>query len=243
MIRYIPERYILSDNARIYYQRYGEGVPLILLHGNHQTSQCFQRQIAYFSSFMEVIAIDSRGHGKSELQTKRLTLDTIAKDTIRILEKLNLSKCFILGFSDGGNVGLKIAMEAPERLYGIVCIGSNLNPRGLKWWFYGLVIAGYALIYPFHKWSLLNGTFQKLSLIAFEPNLTEEQLRNIALPALIVTGDHDYIKQSHSISISESLPKGELFIIKGGKHNVLVKNHILLNQRVKCFFDKTINLY
>ncbi len=232
------EAYIVSQKAKIFYQCYGEGFPIILLHGNHQNRNSFRKQIEYFSDRFQVIAVDSRGHGQSELQTKKLTLNLMAEDVHTLLDQLGIEHCYLIGFSDGGNVALQLGLTAQEHLMGIVCIGSNLSLEGLKWWFRWSVRTAHFLLGLFQKIGRLDLTTQKIALVAKTQSLNPEVLQNIEIPVLVVTGEHDIVKRDHSMCIVKNLSRGELFVVSGGGHNVLVKKHENLNANIMNFFNQ-----
>ena len=99
------------DTVTLAYMEKGEGEPLILLHGNGENSEYFEYQIEFFSRYYRVIAVDSRGHGRSERGSGELTLQRIADDLFEFMNQLSIEKANLLGFSDGGNIALLFALK------------------------------------------------------------------------------------------------------------------------------------
>lgn len=108
--------FTIINGNKIYYETYGEGEPLLLLHGNQQSIGVFKDQISEFSKYYKVIAVDTRGQGKSEAGEKAYSYDLFANDMITLLEQLKIEKTNIVGWSDGGNTGLIMAMQHPSKI-------------------------------------------------------------------------------------------------------------------------------
>ena len=117
---------------KLYYRECGKGQPMILLHGNGEDSTYFENQIRFFSKKYRVIAIDTRGHGKSPRGTRPFTVEQFAKDLKGFLDEKRLRHIILLGFSDGGNVALTFSLRYPEYVDRLILNGANLNPLGVK---------------------------------------------------------------------------------------------------------------
>ena len=104
----------------------GCGRPLILLHGNGNSSRYFKKQIRYFSAKFRVIAVDTRGHGKSPRGEGPFTMERFADDLKIFMEEMGIEKADILGFSDGANIALIFALRWPER--GVVAVFMVVAP-------------------------------------------------------------------------------------------------------------------
>jgi pimeloyl-ACP methyl ester carboxylesterase len=140
MVYYI-ELYLRRQfiNINLYYKEKGKGEVLVLLHGNSDNSNYFVNQIEYFKDQYRVIAIDTRGHGKSPRGDMPFTISQFADDLNNFLNKLNIDKITLLGFSDGANIGMKFALKYPEKLNALILDGGNLNKEVSKF----LVKKGY----------------------------------------------------------------------------------------------------
>ena len=111
--------YLTTSGAEIYYEQYGSGTPLLILHGNSQSLAVFYPFLRTFLPDFQVILMDSRGHGRSRLSVHTalhgFSTEDMADDVIALLNHLHLSSVHLLGFSDGANIGLEIACKYPER--------------------------------------------------------------------------------------------------------------------------------
>lgn len=127
--------YLTTSGAEIYYEQYGSGTPLLILHGNSQSLAVFYPFLRAFLTDFQVILTDSRGHGRSRLSVRTalhgFSTEDMADDVIALLDHLHLSSVHLLGFSDGANIGLEIACKYPERLRSLICISANASPDGL----------------------------------------------------------------------------------------------------------------
>ena len=127
--------YLTTSGAEIYYEQYGCGTPLLILHGNSQSLAVFYPFLRTFLPDFQVILMDSRGHGRSRLSVHTalhgFSTKDMADDVIALLNHLHLSSVHLLGFSDGANIGLEIACKYPERLKKLICISANASPDGL----------------------------------------------------------------------------------------------------------------
>lgn len=126
-------KYIDLKDAKIYYEEYGKGQPLILLHGNNGSISDFSKQIPFFAKNYRVIAVDTRGQGRStDLTQDAYSYEKFASDLYQVIKSLNLEQVDIIGWSDGGNTALIFNYEHPEMVNRIVTIGANMNPAGVK---------------------------------------------------------------------------------------------------------------
>ena len=116
----------------LYKRQKGIGIPFILLHGNGEDGNYFKHQIDYFSNNYRMIAVDTRGHGKSPRGNAPFTMEQFAEDLNNLLIKSDISQAIILGFSDGANIAMKYAIKYPEKIKALILNGGNLNTRGVK---------------------------------------------------------------------------------------------------------------
>ena len=116
------------------YQQYGEGFPLVLLHGNGEDGSYFANQFGPFSHFFRVIAVDTRGHGGTPRGEAPFTIDQFAEDLKRFLDEQGIDRCHLLGFSDGGNIAMAFALKYPEYIQRLVINGGNLYHQGMCQW-------------------------------------------------------------------------------------------------------------
>ena len=206
----------------------GEGQPLILLHGNGEDSKYFTHQISHFSKKYCILAIDTRGHGKSPRGDKPFTIKQFAEDLNDFLNENGIAKAIILGFSDGGNIALEFAMKYPERVEKLLLNGANLFPSGVKPLYQWPIEIGYRIAKLFSKKSekALRNT-EMLGLMVNEPHIDPYELAALTMPVLVVAGTKDMIKESHTRLIYKSLPNAQLTFIEG--------DHFVANKRPEMF--------
>ena len=194
------------NNLNIYYEVYGEGKPIILLHGNSETHEIFDKLIDKLKDNYKVYAIDSRCHGKSE-DTIYISYNLMRDDIIGFIQKLNIEKPILYGFSDGGIIGLLIAIKEPDILSKLIVSGANLNPKGMK-----------TVMRIFIKLVCLFSKDKLFKMMLKEPNISIEELKTIRIPTVVLAGEKDVIKLKHTKQISGNIQNSKLEIIKNENH-------------------------
>lgn len=221
------------DNIKLHYTEHGSGEPLILLHGNGEDSSYFERQIAFFQNRYRVIAVDTRGHGKSPRGTAPLTLNQFADDLRAFMDELNIASAHILGFSDGANVAMLFALAHPTRVKSLVLNGGNLFPEGLTEQTRREIDEEYEQAVAANDECLL----ELLRLMIDEPQIDPVQLSELSIPTLVVAGTDDMIEETHTRLIAESIPNAQLTLIEG-THFVAFENPDAFNRVVSEFLVK-----
>lgn len=217
-------------DIKLNYIQKGAGETLILLHGNGENSDYFKNQIEYFSKNYNVLAIDSRGHGKTSIGTKPFTLSQFADDLKNFLDNRSLTSVNILGFSDGANMALIFALRYPMYAKRLILNGANLYPSGVK-------LKHNIPTYFSYLFSPLEHKKKLMKLMISEPNLNSSQLHNITNDTLVIAGKFDMIKESHTKLIANSLPNSTLKIIDGD-HFIAQSNALVFNSVVEDFLKK-----
>ena len=226
------------DTVTLAYIEKGEGEPLILLHGNGENSEYFEYQIEFFSRYYRVIAVDSRGHGRSERGSGELTLQRIADDLFEFMNQISIEKANLLGFSDGGNIALLFALKHQEKIRKLIVNGANLDTKGVLAVFQAGVVAGHALLsLPARKSPEANLKREILSLMIGQPDITTDELSSVTVPTLVLAGTHDVIKRKHTEKIFSSLPDSRLCLIKGD-HMIARRNAEDFNKTVYKFLTE-----
>ncbi|SEK88845.1 alpha/beta fold hydrolase [Carnobacterium iners] len=231
---------ILINEDSLFCHVSGKGDPLLLLHGNEEDHTIFNNQIAYFSKFYQVFALDSRGHGRSDHGKNLLTFEKIVSDIIHVLDYFHLEKTAIIGFSDGGNVGLYLASHYPERVAELVVVGANYRPEGLRKKDFLQV----KLLYGYLKWV---GTISKskqrrkevIDLMWHQIKLNDNDLKRITTRTLIVVGENDVIQKSHTKKINDLIVKSILITLPETTHFLMIEKPDLFNSLVKDFLLET----
>lgn len=218
-----------------HYIEKGEGFPLILLHGNGEDCSYFEHQIEPFAQHFRVIAIDTRGHGQTPRGEAPFTIRQFAEDLLAFMDEHGIAKAHILGFSDGGNIAMVFALAHPERVEKLILNGANLDATGVKRKIQIPIEIGYRIACLFAKRSAkAKSNAEMLGLMVNDPNVKPEELSQIKCPTLVIAGDNDMIKDSHTRLIAKSIPNAELAIIPGS-HFVANKNPQPFNETVLRF--------
>ena len=234
-------KYVELNGANIYYEEYGEGEPLLIIHANSGNIESMANQIDYFKSKYRVIAADNRGHGKSELNTDSLTYEQIESDWHELVKHLELDSVNILGWSDGGILGLKIAISGKTKVKKLVTMGANLRPdtTAVRAWAVREINKMRQMINMAIQMgdTSVNWELQKqlMGLLLEQPNIPVNDLKKIEAKTLIMAGDEDIIKNSHTVEIYENIPNAHLCIMPGETHYTPYNSPDMFNMLVDDF--------
>ena len=221
----------------LYYQEKGNKDPFILLHGNGENASYFKHQIDYFSDRYRVIALDTRGHGKSPRGTKPFTIEQFSCDLYDFMESLEIASAVILGFSDGANIAMKFAIKYPNKVKALILNGGNLNPKGVKRTTQIPIEIGYKIARRFAlKSADAKRNAEMLGLMVNEPDIALRELSKITAPTLVICGSNDMIKESHTKEIAENIPNAILVIMRGN-HFIANKRYAAFNKEVEAFLQ------
>lgn len=210
------------------YIEQGTGSPLILLHGNGEDVSYFEHQMEPFSEHFRVIAIDTRGHGKTPRGAAPFTIRQFADDLLAFMDAHAIEKADILGFSDGGNIAMVFAMKYPQRVGRLILDGANLDTGGVRRSIQLSIDIGYLIAKLFaRKDPEARKKAELLGLMVHDPNVRPEELSCIQAPTLVVAGTKDMIKESHTRLIASSIPGASLAILPG--------DHFVANQNPEAF--------
>lgn len=235
--------YLETDGIKLYYEKYGSGDPVLLIHGNGQSIADMHNQIAHFSKDNQVIVVDTRGHGKSGLGDGQLTYVQMAADYNALLNHLDVSDANIIGWSDGGIITLLLAIHYPDKVGKFATMGANLRPDDSA-----IDPEVGPILAPLNvmvdemiaskdtstDWKLQR---QLLDLLTSQPNISLKSVQSIQAPGLIIAGDKDIIRGQHSLQIFENLPNAHLAIMPGQTHWAPVNDPQGFNRLVETFFD------
>ena len=216
---------ILVNNVNLYYEEYGNGQPIILLHGNQETHEIFDKLIDKLKDNYKVYAIDSRCHGKSENPID-ISYDLMCDDIIDFIKKLNIEKPILYGFSDGGIVGLLIAIKEPNLLSNLIISGANITPDVLT--FFDNMIT--KLFYFFTR-------SKYIKIMLDEPNIPLRDLKKINIPVHVLAGEKDVIKYEHIKLIADNISNSTLEIIKNENHGSYIIHSDKLYEIIKKYIN------
>ncbi len=215
-------------NIDNYYIEKGTGFPLILLHGNGEDCAYFEHQISFFSEKFRVIALDTRGHGKTPRGERAFTIAQFADDLYSFMIKHGIYKAHILGFSDGANIAIKFALKYPMFIEKLILNGANLYPAGVKRSVQLPIELGYRLYSCFSKISnKAKVNAEMLGLMVNDPNIAENELKEIKNKCLVIAGTKDLIIEQHTRLIAKNISNSKLIFIEG--------DHFIANKRQEEF--------
>lgn len=208
-----------SAGADIYYKIRGQGFPLIFLHGNGEDHTIFDPHVRYFSRYYQTIQIDSRGHGRSSHGKGTLTIEQMAEDVFAVMDALLIRRAAVIGFSDGANIGMQMAVLDQERLTALIAVGGNAFPGGLR---PGVYVPMWVQYQFYRIASFLSSEYARKKelyrLMVREPLLSGKKLEKVEIPVLILTGNKDMISIRHSRQIHQMFRNSELRIFRGADH-------------------------
>jgi pimeloyl-ACP methyl ester carboxylesterase len=221
-----------------FYIEKGQGKPLILLHGNGDSSDYFRGQIDEFAREFHVIALDTRGHGRTPRGEMPFTIRQFADDLRGFLDVRGIDRANILGFSDGGNIAMIFAMRYPERVDRLILNGANLNTAGVKRIVQVPIELGYRIARKkADKSDSARKNAEMLGLMVNDPNVDPKELSAIRAKTLVIAGTRDLIKASQTRQIAAGIPDAELVWIKGD-HFIARKNPGDYNRAVLAFLQE-----
>lgn len=216
----------------LYYEIYGSGKPLVFLHGNGGSIKSSSARIEYFKKLFKVIVVDSREHGKSVDSGKTpLTYTQMAADMAALLDSLNLDSTYVFGQSDGGILGLLLAIHYPQKVSKVATFGANLFP-GKK----AVFTEVDKMVRDTLRVTKDDRTRQLYSLLAYQPNISVNDLKKIKCQVLIMCGDRDVIRLEHSIKIFYNIENSNLFVMPGATHFGAYEKRDLFNLVLNDFF-------
>ena len=231
-------RYVKTRGFNMYYETYGVGEPLLMIHGNGGSISNFMYQVPFFAKSYKVVIADSRAQGKSVDTGDSLSYEMMADDLNALLDALHLDSCYVIGWSDGGINGLLLAIRHPDKVKKLAVTGAKLWPDTT------------AVDLPAYNWAMkYNESFEKLTqtpetrnnrkvahLLSYGPHITTEQLKKIQCPALIIGGDHDIILPKHTLLIAASIRRSYLWILPDSGNSTPIYYKDQFNEVVGNFF-------
>jgi pimeloyl-ACP methyl ester carboxylesterase len=233
-------QHIRVDDASIYCETFGAGPPVLVLHGGVGYLEDMNFQIRALAKSHFVIAVDSRGHGRSTGANRPLSYSLMSDDMVKVLDSLKINRVDVVGWSDGGIIGLDLAMRYPERIRRLVAISANYNPDGLGYTpsvgEVPHIALRYRLIAPDPaQWPVLYRNV--VTMWRTQPQYTLTDLGHIKAPTLIMAGENDLIKREHTDQLAKAIPGSQECIIAGATHGVPIENPEIIDSKILNFLD------
>ena len=239
--------YIDVNGVHTYYETEGHGEPLLLLHGGTAPINLWGPQRPALAAKYTIYLPERRAHGRTADVPGPITYDIMADDTVAFMEALEISNAHIVGWSDGGNIGMIMAFRRPDLVRTLVSIGGNFHHNGLSTdfisWVESMTPETFApvpkALYeqlspdgPEHFGVVLE-KIRKMWLCG--PTLTAEDLARITAPMLVMVGDADIPTWEHTIELYRSVPGAQLCVVPGASHSVSLEKPAVVNDAILTF--------
>lgn len=234
--------YANVNGIKMYYEVYGKGQPLLLIHGNGGSVRSSSSQIPFFSKQYHVIVVDSRGQGKTNDNSDSLTYSLMTEDYNALLNHLKLDSVLVFGQSDGAIIGLLLAARHPEKVKMLAAMSPSIRPDDSV--FYPEAAAlNHRFFDNLQKKSIAGEPgaereFKLQKLMAYHPQISADELKKIKAPVLVMTSDRDLIRLSHIIEIFEAVPNANLCVLPGSTHFAIKQNPVAVNETLYRFFTE-----
>jgi pimeloyl-ACP methyl ester carboxylesterase len=240
--------YIDVAGVNTWFDEDGRGDPVVLLHGGLCTNETWAEQIPAFAPRYRVVAPERRGHGHTADVEGPLTYAAMATDTIGFLERVVDGPADLVGWSDGGIVGLLVAIARPDLVRKLVVMGTNYDTAGLvpeaEQMAAGMTpdsedVAMFRGLYEMHSpdgpehWPVLLAKF--VEMMELEPHIPVDEIARISAPTLVMVGDDDMVSLEHTVALFRAIPSAELAVIPGASHGAVLEKPALVNQIVLDF--------
>lgn len=235
------------NGIEMYYATFGAGDPVLLIHGGLGNADIWANQVADLMTDHLVIVADSRGHGRSTRTEAPFGYDLMASDYLALLDFLKVDRVDLVGWSDGGIIGLDIALTHPERLDHLFAHAANITTDGVDPTvgedpvFMGIYATWMGEEYA--KMSPTPDQFdafiaQISEMWAREPNWTDDQVAAITVPTAVVVGDHDEaILPAHTEKIAALIPGAQLVILPEASHFAMLQAPAEYTAAIRAFID------
>jgi len=240
--------YIEIGGLKTWYEEDGSGEPLMLLHGGLVSNETWGPQMPEFAKQFRVLAPERRGHGHTPDVDGPLSYDDMAADTIGFLEAVVAGPAHLVGWSDGGIIGLLVAIRRPDLVRKLVVIGANFDTAGIPEEIqsqlssvppdsddFAMMRTTYEAVSPDgpEHWPVLFAKF--IEMASREPHIPPSDLNGIEAPVLILAGDDDLASLEHTIELFRSIPNAELAIVPGTSHFLAMEKPDVVNRLILDF--------
>lgn len=236
---------------RVYYELHGAGAPLLLLHGGAGNGMQFEKQVPVFARTRRVVVPDCRAQGRTTDRPGPLTYHGMAEDMIALLDHLGIGRVDVMGWSDGGNIGLDMAMHHPNRVAHLITFGANFRPDGLQ----SQDVQWNATATPDsfgpgmrEGWTKLNpqpehyeaAMAKILAMWRTQPRWTAADLGRIRAKCLICAGDRDLIRPEHTAALARAIRGARTWIVPDASHSAMIERPELVNATVLRFLADSL---
>lgn len=236
------------NDIQMYYEIYNAagGDPVLLLHGGLGSTLNWGNQVPALTGKHKVIAVDSRGHGRSTRSAQAFGYELMASDVLAMMDRLKLDKVSIIGWIDGGIIGLVLAMQHPERVSKLFAYGANYNLSGVNPAVETNPVFGQAIGIAMENYQKLSPTpgefdnfLKQISAMWFsQPDFKPDQLGAIKIPTVIADGQYEEaILPAHTVELAKLIPGAKLVIIPNVSHMGMWQDPAAFNKEMTAFLD------
>ena len=240
------------EGLRTWFEELGTGEPLALLHGGLATNATWSEQLPALSEHFRVLAPERRAHGHTPDVEGPLSYDDMATDTIGFLEATVDGPAHLVGWSDGGTVGLLVAIARPDLVRKLVVIGTSFEARGVTpetQEFFATLGPDSPELTMFREpyeavspdgpghWPIAFAKFKEMA--ATQPQISVEDLSRIDAPTLVLVGDDDMVRHEHTLSLFRAIPNSELAVVPGASHGVVMEKPEIVNRLILDFIGSS----
>lgn len=248
-LSYSKGKFVNINGIKMYYEIYGTGEPLLLLHGGLGNIHSFNKQIPVFKENFKVIVPEFRGRGRSTDSKQPITYELMTSDTVELINYLKLKSVHVVGVSDGAIIGLNLAISYPEKVKKLVSVAANYNVDGIEEdtikairdsspeEIFPEIFVQYKKMAPEpDHWPILVDKLKEMMLTS--PDFNTDMLANIKTQTLILVGDRDgFVRLNHTIQLFKSIPNSQLCVIPSSTHSVYSEKPELFNQIIINFLQ------
>ena len=239
--------YVDAGGVNTYYESHGEGEPLLLLHGGLCTIETFFAQTPELAKRFRLILPERRGHGRTADVDGPITYEAMARDTVAFMAALGIESAHFVGYSDGANVGILVAMARPDLVRRFVSISGNFDCEGLtdegRAFFESMQADTFIpMLADLYKKASPDGpdhwpvVFEKMRrMFLSEPKIRPTQLGSIKAPTLVMAADRDLMTLEHTLALFQAIPNAQLCIVPGATHALLFEKPAVVNAAVLAF--------
>ncbi len=244
-------QYVEVGGLRTWYDESGSGDPLVLLHGGLSTNAAWFAELPVFGERFHVLAPERRGHGHTPDVEGPLHYADMAADTIAFLDEVVGGGAHLVGWSDGGIVGLLVAIARPDLVRKLAVVGTNYDVDGLVPEMAPSVDAmdpagdgmaffrdAYIAVSPdgADHWPVF--VAKSMAMVTSEPHIDASDLGRISAPTLVAVGDDDLISLEHTVALYRAIPGSQLAVIPNSSHAVVIEKADLFNELVLGFLEQ-----
>jgi len=240
--------YVNAGGVRTYYEVYGEGEPLVLLHGGLATAESWVMQVPTLAERYGVYVPERRGHGRTPDLAGPITYETMAADTAAFLNAVGTGTAHLVGWSDGAVVGMLVALRRPELVRKLVVIGQYFNFEGqvpeframIDYWGSDLpeeLHEVYDRVSPDGPEHFPVVLEKLMRMWREEPGIALSELAGVDVPTLVMQGDDDIVKVEHSAAVAATLPDTQLAVVPGSSHMAPLEKPDLVNRLILDFLS------